>query len=121
MWEVGEYMIDEGCFLTYPCKHYIKSKDDYGSTLKLHLATDIFKKLQAKGLTHEHFEYCREIIRKQENPTPEEIAEAQAAEEERERKRVEQEQKWKEKQDLINRTKASSRLERLKAQNNICK
>lgn len=46
MWEVGEYMIDEGCFLSYPCKHYIKLKD---STLKLHNAIHIFKKLQAKG------------------------------------------------------------------------
>lgn len=121
MWEVGEYMIDEGCFLSYPCQHYIKSKNNYGSTLKLHHATDIFKKLEAKGLTHEHFEYCREIIRKKENPTPEDIAEAQAAKNEMERKIEEQEQKRKEHDELINRTKASSRLERLKAQNNISK
>jgi hypothetical protein len=118
MWEVGEYYISDSCDLTYPCKHYMTTLDESG--VKIYSALDIFKKLQAKGLSHEHFEYCREIIRKRENPTPEDLAENPADKEEREKKIAEHEQIIKE-YHIIQNTKASSRLEKLKAKNNICK
>ncbi len=122
MWEVGEFFISDSCDSTYPCEHYMTRLDDpdFQANIKLYSALDIFKKLQAEGLSHEHFEYCREIIRKRENPTPEDLAENPADREEREKQIAEHEQRMKE-YNLIQRTKASSRLERLKAQNSICK
>lgn len=121
MWTVGNYEIQEFCLESFPCQHSIK--DLRTGKIWLYRADDIFVMLRKDGVSHPHFEYCREIIRKRENPTPKEIAEAQAAKVELERQIVEQEQKQKEKQkeidDLINKTKASSRLERLKTKNNI--
>jgi hypothetical protein len=64
-------------------------------------------------------------VRKQEHPTPEEIAQQQRDEEEHLNRTIrqneERERKQRELDAIVNKTKASSRLEKLKKQNSICK
>ena len=61
---------------------------------------DIFILLQNIGKSYKHFDDYAEFIRKRDHPTPEEISEKEKQEE------------------ITNKYKASSRLERLKAKNN---
>lgn len=75
--------------------------------------------LRDDGLSYKHFDYYAEYVRKRDNPTPEELAERESQrkkiDEQQEKRRREREEMEK----LTNTYKASSRLEKLKAKNNI--
>ena len=97
---------------------YIKyMDDDEGRTHKIS-GTNLVRKFQQENLKiPPSLNYFVELVRKQDNPTEEELKVL----EERELKRKQVEKEREELKNLINKTKASSRLERLKAQNSITK
>ena len=97
---------------------YIKYvNDDEGRTHKIS-GTNLVRKFQQENLKiPPSLNYFVELVRKQDNPTEEELK----ALEERELKYKEAEKRREELNNLINKTKASSRLEKLKAQNSITK
>ncbi len=97
---------------------YIKYvDDDEGRTHKIS-GTNLVRKFQQENLKiPPSLNYFVELVRKQDNPTEEELKVL----EERELKRKQVEKEREELKNLINKTKASSRLERLKAQNSITK
>lgn len=109
---IGKYEVSRMCLTTYPCKHYVRYPET--GEEKLLTATKIYTMLQNDGITDLHFNYCKEIIRKKDNPTPEEISqkeeERRKMDEQREKRNKEQEELTK----LTNTYKASSRLDRLK-------
>ena len=97
---------------------YIKYvNDDEGKTHTIS-GTELVRKFQQEKLKiPPSLNYFVELVRKQDNPTEEELKVL----EERELKRKQVEKEREELKNLINKTKASSRLERLKAQNSITK
>jgi hypothetical protein len=123
MWTVGNYEIQEFCLESFPCQHSIK--DLRTGKIWLYRADDIFVMLRDDGVSHPHFEYCREIIRKRDHPTPEEMTQQHREEMARMNRdwpqNVERERKQRELDAIVDKTKASSRLEKLKKQNSICK
>lgn len=120
-YSVGNCQISNLCLQSFPCKHYFR--ESRHGTWQMLSATSIYKILDKKGLSDPHFEYCKQIIRRLEHPTAEEIeqdeleyAKSQKQMEEREIKEK------KEKQELdaiVNQYKASSHIDRLKLKNNI--
>lgn len=122
-WNIGHYKIQEFCMESFPCQHCIEDTRT-GKIFRLR-GDEIFVMLRNDGFSHPHFEYCREIVRKKERPTAEEIAESIRNEiehnEQTRRQYEESERKQKELDAIINSSKASSRLEKLKKQNNIWK
>lgn len=123
MWHVGHYKIQELCLQSFPCQHSIE--DLQTGKIRTLRGDDIFVMLRDSGLSHPHFEYCREIVRKQENPTAEEIAQQESDEiahiNRTIRQNEEMDRKQRELDAIVNKSKASSRLEKLKTQNNIWK
>jgi hypothetical protein len=118
VYEVGDYEISSFCLQSFPCKHSFKKPNNEWRILN---AVEIYEILKADGLSHPHFEYCKEVIRRRDNPTPEEIAERETREErvrEAEIKRREQENELNK---IIDKYKASSRIEKLKASHNLVK
>ena len=113
---VGNYEIGNLCYETYPCKHSFKKCSE--ERFKLLCATDIFTILSSEGLSYPHLDYCREVIRRRDHPTREELEELEARRRQRELniERQERERQEREAQNGINR--ASLRLERLRANNN---
>ncbi len=107
---VGKYKISLICLQSYPCKHYIMDTTVTPEKTILQGAVDIYLMLEKEGLSHEHFDYCKEVIWKRDHPTDEEIDE---------RNRMDQifleyfEEQAKRKEE-VNATKASSYLDKLK-------
>lgn len=119
IYEVGNYQISKICLESFPCQHAFRSsssdKWDYLN------AVEIYKLLKSKGLSHPHFEYCKEVIIKRDNPTPEEIAERETREERIREEGIKRQQQENELNKIINKSKASSRIEKLKASHNLVK
>ena len=115
---IGDYEISDLCFSSYPCQHYVKNTVT-GRTKSMY-GHDIYILLKDIGKSDKHFDIYAEYIRKRDHPTPEEIFERENRErlfqEQAERRRIERE----EQERITNQYKASSRLERLKAKNNVC-
>jgi len=82
-------------------------------------ATDIYTMLLNDGLSDSHFDHYKEYIRKRDHPTPEEIAKTQEQVEERKKHKLAQDMQNQKTLKLTHQFKASSRLDRLKAKNNI--
>lgn len=60
IYQVGNYQISRNCIQSYPCRHSFRaSNSDEWKRLS---AVEIYKILKAAGLSHPHFEYCKEII-----------------------------------------------------------
>ena len=101
---IGKYEISDLCFQSSPCQHYVKNIET--GTAQLMFGDNIYSMLKNDGLTYPHFDCYAEFIRKRDNPTKEELDEKQRKERD-------------EREKITNTYKASSRLERLKLQNNI--
>lgn len=114
---IGKYQISGGCFLSYPCIHDVTNTE---TGQRSQISGDkIFCMLRDDGLSDAHFDKYAEYIRKRDNPTSEELEEREANKKRLEQSHEEQRKKREETAILTNTYKASSRLERLKAKNNI--
>ena len=113
---VGKYKIYNLCLQTYPCKHYIEFEN--GET-KLLTGDTIYRLFEKEGLVDDHFEDYKEYVRRQDFPTMRERI--QRIEETMQSMKSTQEQKERraEEQVIVDRYKASSRLEKLKQKHNI--
>lgn len=116
--KIGKYEISNLCFQTYPCKHTIKFEN--GETQLLSGAT-IYCLFKSEGLSDTHIDSYAEWVRQRDFPSPEEIKKReddiliiQQDSEKRKEEAIEQ-------QKIVNQYKASSRLDKLKNQNNIIK
>jgi len=114
---IGKYEITDMCFLTYPCQHYVKNIET--GTSQLMFGDRIFSMLKNDGLTYPHFDGYAEFIRKRDNPTKEELDEKLFRKKKMEEQMEKQRKERDEIEKITNTYKASSRLERLKLQNNI--
>ncbi len=107
---IGKYQISTRCMQTYPCQHYVKFPN--GETRR-RTGAEIYKLLEADGISDDHFTGYKEHIRRMENPTAEEIA-ANKQERERVMKHMEKRKQEQEELDRITQKyKASSRIEKL--------
>lgn len=121
---IGKYIIERRCYQTYPCQHYVT--DTETGIRKRTLGSNIYKMLVKDGLEKtypffNHYKEYAEFIRRQENPTEEEIRQDQV---EAEMRRIQIEKQKNEREEIeriTNMYKASSRLERLREKNNIVK
>lgn len=112
---VGDYEIGKLCYQSYPCKHSFKKCNS--NECDILSAIEIFKILDEDGLSHPHFDYCQEIIRRHERPTKQELDE-QMLGRKMMKEQMERDRREYERNNGING--ASSRLDRLKNKNN-CK
>jgi hypothetical protein len=117
-WTVGKYEIHGGCMESWPCQHWIKNIQT--KKMSIRYGTEIYKMLKKDNLSHPHFEEYKDYKGVQEDLSDtDEIDESEFY-----RKEEEEMKKLQEKRaldSLIDKTKASSRLEKLKKQNSICK
>lgn len=58
---IGDYKISEMCLQSYPCKHGITKLST--NERKLLNGIEIYKILETDGLSHPHFDYCKELIK----------------------------------------------------------
>lgn len=116
-WTVGNYEIHSGCMESWPCQHWIKNIQT--KKMSIRYGTEIYKMLKKDNLSHPHFEEYKDYKDIQDIFDAEEIDESEFY-----RKEEEEIKQLKEKRELdllIDKTKASSRLEKLKKQNSVCK
>ncbi len=109
---VGKYNISTICLSTYPCKHYVTNNET--NETFLYTGDRIYTLLKNDGLSHKHFDLYEEFIRKRDFPTPEEIVQKNKLKMEYEENLAKQKKEQEERNQIINSTKASSRLDRLK-------
>lgn len=116
--KIGKYEISNICLQSYPCKHYIKFKN--GDT-KLLSGDKIYRLFKSEGLSDLHIDEYAEWVRQCDFPSAEEIIKSkndilriQQASEKRAKETAEE-------QKIVNQYKASSRIDKLKNQNNIIK
>lgn len=114
---VGKYQISDMCLHIYPCQHYVTNIET-GESSRMR-GDKIYCLLRDEGLSHTHFNGYAEYLRRLYNPTPEELAEANENRRISDLMEKERKKKQEEHELLTNTYKASSRLERLKAKNNI--
>lgn len=114
---VGQYLISKTCKKLYPCRHEVI--DTQTGTEVGMSGTAIYTMLLKDGLSDSHFDEYKEYIRKQEHPTPEEIAETQKRVDEMNQLMSAQKNPQEENDKKMHQFKASSRLDKLKAKNNI--
>jgi hypothetical protein len=114
--KVGKYEISNLCYETYPCKHSVRFESGETRTM---LGDKIYSLLCAEGLSDAHFNGYKEVIRRREFPTPEEIKEREERELQIEQEMKLREQQCQEQQQIVNKYKASSRIEQLKLKHNI--
>ncbi len=136
--QVGKYIIGNLCYQTHPCQHWVKINDDdnnwwgnwWGNTKtttdskfknewRMMFGDEIYLMLKKDGKSDKHFNQYKEHIRRRENPTPEEILERQKRMEEVLMEQAAREQKNREDQIIVDKYKASTRIEKLKSKNNI--
>jgi hypothetical protein len=114
---IGNYEISEMCLLSFPCQHNVRNK--VTDTTTRMTGDKIFTMLKTHGLNDSHFDCYEEYIRKRDNPTPEEIAEKLEREKKMQLQKEKNKLEYEERVRITNQYKASSRLDRLKAQNNV--
>lgn len=110
---VGKYEISSICLQTYPCKHRVTNTET--NETRMYSGDKIYTLLKNDGLSHKHFDQYAEFIRKQYFPTCEEIAQKLASRMEIERQNEIRRKEGEEKQKIIDSTKASSVLSKLKS------
>ncbi len=114
---VGKYQISNMCLQSYPCQHSIihtetgETKQMYGSA--------IYTLLKEDGMSDAHFDRYAEYIRRHEHPTVGELANERHNEQTMQENRLAHKKRKEEQDKIINQFKASSRLDKLKAKNNI--
>jgi hypothetical protein len=113
---VGPYQISNTCLQTYPCQHTVIFPD---GTSRRMWGDKIYTMLREENLSDSEFDNYAEFIQKRDNPTPEEIAERNLRQEENMKKQKEKEARDAEINNIINKHKASSVIDRLKQKNNI--
>ena len=118
-----KYHLSEICLQTYPCRHTITYINERKETNTISSA-NIVRLFQKENLPiPKHYQELIEYVRKQDHPTPEEINEKYTNKEKELRERIINLEKRKEEKDkldhIINTTKASSRIERLKNKHSI--
>ena len=118
---IGDYEVSNFCVETYPCIHHIKKHGE-----ELFFEEDgatIYWMLKEQGIHDNHFEEYADFARIKYEPTPEEIIQKQLEDEARQKRMEEQNAKWKREADertkIVNASKASSRLEKLRAKNGV--
>lgn len=116
--KIGKYEISNHCLHSYPCKHKIKFEN---GVTKLISGDKIYRLFKSEGLSDPHIDSYAEWVRQCDFPSAEEIKKReydlliiQQASEKRAKEATE-------KQKIVNQYKASSRLDKLKNQNNIIK
>ena len=114
---IGKYEISDICLQSYPCQHYVKNIET--GTAQLMFGDNIYSMLKNDGLTYPHFDCYVEFIRKRDNPTKEELDEKLFREKKMDEQMEKERKEREEREKITNTYKASSRLERLKLQNNI--
>lgn len=116
---VGQFQISNRCLQTFPCQHSILID---GKWERLN-ATEIYTLLESNGLSHPHFNYCKEVIRKRTNPTCFEMMQNHIEQIKSEQRRKQQEQQYIDEQNKLKAIReqcsASVRLAKLKQANNI--
>ncbi len=116
MYVVGNFQISELCLQTFPCKHSFLNKGSW----EIMNAVEIYSILKERCLSHPHFEYCKDVIRKWNNPTPEEIRQNEKIIETRRIAKIISENELNEINELNKIGKqfgASARLDKLKLKN----
>lgn len=116
--KIGKYEISNVCLHTYPCRHQIKFEN--GDT-KLMSGDKIYRLFKSEGLSDSHIDSYAEWVRQRDFPSTEEIKKSiddllRIREVSEKRAKEEAEQRK-----IINKYKASSRLDKLKSENNIIK
>ena len=109
--KIGKYKISHLCFESYPCKHFIKFENGEN---KLMGSDQIYRLFKSEGLSDPHIDRHAEFVRKLDFPTPDEIQKRiddQLIQQQASEKRAEQ---YAEQEKIINKYKASSRLDKLK-------
>jgi hypothetical protein len=116
--KIGKYEISNKCLHSYPCKHTIKFEN--GET-QIISGDKIYRLFKSEGLSDTHIDSYAEWVRQRDFPSPEEIKKReddlliiQQDSKKRAKEVIEQ-------QKIVNHYKASSRLDKLKNQNNIIK
>lgn len=118
----GKYEVSSLCMLTSPCKHYVRNT--YTDKIYLMNGIDIYDMLHTEGIHDSHFDQYAEVSLQRKHPSQEDermLKEYEKLEREMLRKREEEKIEIERQKNLGDKYKASSRLERLKAQNNISK
>lgn len=114
--QIGKYQISNLCLETYPCKHYMKLNN---GDAKLMSGGNIYRLFKSEGLSDPHIDKYAEWVRQQDFPSPKEIIkiinDQQSIQQESEKRA----KKAAEEQKIVNQYKASSRIDKLKNQNNI--
>jgi hypothetical protein len=87
----GNYEIENTCYETYPCKHYVINKQT--GEKRMMSGDDIFCLLRDNGFNCEHFDEYSEYVRGIEHPTEEEMREDERREK-MWRSAQERRQKW---------------------------
>jgi hypothetical protein len=114
--KVGKYEISTTCLQSYPCKHKVIFEN--GETTMMS-GDKIYRLLNKECLSYKHFDCYAEYVRRQDFPTPEEIKETEEKILEIEKSNEIRKKEYNEQQKIINQFKASSRIEKLKMENNI--
>jgi hypothetical protein len=113
--KIGKYEISNMCLESYPCKHRIKFENGETQILS---GDKIYCLFKSEGLSDAHIDSYAEWVSQFYLPSPEEIKTheddlliIQQYSKKREKEAIEQ-------QKIVNQYKASSRLDKLKNQNN---
>lgn len=114
--EVGNYELSTLCMESYPCQHYVKFKN--GNT-RLFTSDIIYRIFKSEGLSDPHIDKYAEFVRQHDFPTPEEIVIIKNMKLKNQEVIEKREKEADEKQKIINQYKASSRIDKLKKQNNV--
>ena len=114
--KVGKYQISNICLETYPCQHFVKFKNGEITRLFSH---EIYRLFKSEGLSDSHIDGYAEYVRQCDNPTLEEITKR-----EHEKIKIQQDSEKRkqaevERQIIVNQSKASSRIDKLKSKHNI--
>lgn len=118
---IGKYIIYKNCYkyreifpeLGSICDEYIVFNMCTMCTRTMN-GEEIYIMLKKSGIFHEQFNHYGEIIRKRDNPTPEELAEKQEIIRKQQEKEEIERLDLEECQRIIDKYKASSRLDKLK-------
>lgn len=115
--QYGDFKISNICYQTYPCKHHV-TNEKLGINDEIMSGTKIYELLKKHNCELGHFAKYQEFIRVRYFPTGAERKEKKERIIQQQKRIDKQHQEYLEKQLIINNTKASSRLEKLKERNN---
>jgi hypothetical protein len=114
---VGKYQISNMCLQSYPCQHSIINTET-GETKKMY-GSAIYTLLKEDKLSDAHFDEYAEYIRRHEHPTVGELADKRHYEKTMQENNLAHKKRKEEQDAITNQFKASSRLDKLKAKNNV--